>query len=743
MKILFFSLDDNVHTLVGNIDHQSLVATDDVEQALELASEARTLVFIDLDEDKKKAEKLNVKLMELDVIRIVMTESIKLKELKKHQKGKSAADGYVRKPLNLKIINEILNDFEVSDFIQEEKAFNQGDSILDAQVSVLRAAEEGVEKSSTTINEDETETDLGPPSNIMKLDDRVVEQLAAHMPNNENTPNFATPLNMDIQDKFDAIFDRPFFAETDEEVSDLDDISASENLEDIEIDLDEGTSEIDFGVNISIDGEELGEALDLSVAQESSVPQENNMNEEDNDLDLDMEEVDLDEGALEFGGAVDELEIDDIEDNKEDNKVDGLEFGIEAQDTEKEDSTEVSEFESSDDLGMFDLESDDSGEFDLGIDDSGTLDLGKPETEDGIEGSIEISDVGVVLEGIVAEAEDVSIAPDLEESTESATELEFLDEEEELDTFGEETNPTIVMGTKDGSLEEFKASIPEATLETEFELSEELEEDPLDLGEDEDEGFDSDATVTEAIEAAPTKAEELTPEVTISLADEAPQMIITPDDQRIAEAFNQTEQIRLQATIKQLREERESLLKEIHELKIDTKLGEQDRLGIQAELDETKIEVQILKKRSHAEVDELKYQLRLSEEKRQIYDERSRSVQKEFDRLNQKVRIDINQVKQREKELESQLELITMDSQGQVKSRDGKILELKRKIDALEFNMENASIRELKSREDKEQVEDRLEKIMRTLRGSLKSLESDSIGSTDRDSGILDKIDKL
>ncbi|MFT6604615.1 MAG: chromosome segregation ATPase, partial [Bacteriovoracaceae bacterium] len=217
------------------------------------------------------------------------------------------------------------------------------------------------------------------------------------------------------------------------------------------------------------------------------------------------------------------------------------------------------------------------------------------------------------------------------------------------------------------------------------------------------------------------------------------QIIITPEEQRVAEAFNQTEQARLQGTIRQLREEREELLKEIHELKTESKLGDQDKLGLRAELDEARIEIQILKKRNHDEIDELKYRVRLSEEKKHIYEERAKSIQKEFDRLNQKVRIDINQVKQREKELESQLELISMDSQSQVKSRDMKILDLKRKIDSLEFNMENASIREVKSREDKEKVEERLEKIMRTLRGSLKSLESDN----DLDDGILDKIDKL
>ena len=41
-----------------------------------------------------------------------------------------------------------------------------------------------------------------------------------------------------------------------------------------------------------------------------------------------------------------------------------------------------------------------------------------------------------------------------------------------------------------------------------------------------------------------------------------------------------------------------------------------------------------------------------------------------------------------------------VDSENQIQSREKKILELKRKIDALEFNMENAAIKEEKSREN-------------------------------------------
>ena len=89
------------------------------------------------------------------------------------------------------------------------------------------------------------------------------------------------------------------------------------------------------------------------------------------------------------------------------------------------------------------------------------------------------------------------------------------------------------------------------------------------------------------------------------------------------------------------------------------------------------------------------------------------------------MRIDFGQIKQRDRELEGQLELAKMDSVKQIKSRDEKILELKRKIDSLEFNMENISIQEQKTKDDNAKLEERLKKIMKTLRGTVKLLEDD------------------
>jgi hypothetical protein len=203
-------------------------------------------------------------------------------------------------------------------------------------------------------------------------------------------------------------------------------------------------------------------------------------------------------------------------------------------------------------------------------------------------------------------------------------------------------------------------------------------------------------------------------------------------------SMNMEDSMRYQATIRALREERDDILATVKNSKSEYKELLQDNLTLKANLDEAKIEITILRKRQMVELEDIKYRLGMSEEKKAMADERARQADLRREKLEQKVRIDFNQVKQREKELESKLELLTMDVDSQVQSRDQKILELRRKIDALEFNMENTSIKEQKSHEDKRKLEDRLNKIMKTLRNSIKNLEED-IDLVQEDDHLKDK----
>ncbi|MCK5074165.1 MAG: hypothetical protein KAQ98_12115 [Bacteriovoracaceae bacterium] len=189
--------------------------------------------------------------------------------------------------------------------------------------------------------------------------------------------------------------------------------------------------------------------------------------------------------------------------------------------------------------------------------------------------------------------------------------------------------------------------------------------------------------------------------------------------------YNESELVRLQSTIRLLREEREKNLAEVEQGKTDKRALDQENLSLKAELDETKIEMSIIKRRYEEEVFEFKHRFDLGDSKREIMEEKLKKSQEELLSLGGAVRIDLRKVKQREKELENQLELVQMDTVSQVQGRDNKILELKRKIDSLEFNMENTAIREHRAKEDNRKLKEKLQKIMKTLRGSIHVLEED------------------
>ena len=78
----------------------------------------------------------------------------------------------------------------------------------------------------------------------------------------------------------------------------------------------------------------------------------------------------------------------------------------------------------------------------------------------------------------------------------------------------------------------------------------------------------------------------------------------------------------------------------------------------------------------------------------------------------------------RRKRLEAEIELVKMDAQARIDTREQKILELKRKIDQLEFAMENMTVKERRSEKERRDLEERLARTMETLRSSMRTLES-------------------
>jgi hypothetical protein len=197
------------------------------------------------------------------------------------------------------------------------------------------------------------------------------------------------------------------------------------------------------------------------------------------------------------------------------------------------------------------------------------------------------------------------------------------------------------------------------------------------------------------------------------------------DLREISGAYS-VEMERMQATISNLRGDREELLVKIQKLEEDKLIQSRNNLSLRAELDERRIELTIIRKKLNEEITELKDRLKLFDEKRLIMEEKNRILMQELDRSAQKNKIDVKKVQIRERELEQKLELLKSDAETQIRHRDLKILELKRKMDGMEFDMESISQQEKRSVESRFELEDKLEKAIKTLRSAITVLEDET-----------------
>lgn len=183
---------------------------------------------------------------------------------------------------------------------------------------------------------------------------------------------------------------------------------------------------------------------------------------------------------------------------------------------------------------------------------------------------------------------------------------------------------------------------------------------------------------------------------------------------------------RMQATLSNLRSDREELLSKIQSHEEEKLLHHRQNLSLRAELDEKKIELSIVRKKLNDEISQLKDKVRLEEERRLILEEKNRVLREEVEKSAQKNRFDVKKVQMHERELEQRLELLKADAETQIRNRDLKILELKRKIDGMEFDMESIQTQEKRTVESRFELEDKLEKAIKTLRSAISVLEDET-----------------
>jgi hypothetical protein len=648
-----------------------------------------------------------------------------------------------------------LGDDLDEDATQEAILPDEDDLIYpDLSTDMLKADEETEENQEIENIEDTKEPDMsGHDEQDLEIDNLDGLELAA----DDETPQVAEAdegmdLSLDDGEGLDL-------------AADGDDVDLTATVED--------DSELDLGADDGV--------LELSADGDS--PESVEVVTDELDLDASSEEV-VEEDSLDLGGGDDEsLELGADEEDALDLGGDDESLDLGA---DEEDALDLGGDEESLDLGgddeSLDLGGDDES-LDLGGEEEDSLDLGSDAEDDGLNfeqetpieqdltGELEFGVNGDNIDEVAQEANlsatDLPAAPD---GLDDLDDLAFGsgdtvdDQDLSFDSDSTEEHSDDIMAKLaeiDAMMDDAPvaaATQDEATVEHEIspelhaqsqldEIDEMTKVIPTPLEEESLEETSEDTNVMQQLDDATgvddfntddlnfsAQEEEIEEPIQAAQEDSIPQTpaqeVTPPAAVNVAEhmAYKEhhgEELTRYGETIKNLRDEREELLNQIQQLQEKNESLKRDQLAMKAELDEKKIELSIVKKRHEKQVDELKYHLDISNDKREVLEEKNKQFEREYENLNRKIKVDLNKVRSRERDLENKLEMLRSDAELQIRNRDQKILELKRKIDTLQFDVESIQVSERKVSTNNHQLEDKMQKVIRTLRRAIGELEED------------------
>lgn len=462
---------------------------------------------------------------------------------------------------------------------------------------------------------------------------------------------------------------------------------------------------------LSLEGEELEINLDDESTPSNEAPVDEGMELNlDADESFELGEVEMRETREEDADQFGDLSLDDDSEEElslSDDDGEELSLSEDFEDTEEEADLSLDEG-AIENLGELSFEGDDGLSLSLDDDEAESLDFSASSNEGEDSLSLDLSE----------DADGLSVS-DQSLSFETDRDLELSPGEMDLSEDAKEKLKEI------DAILDYDASQVQIRndLVKQENLDEPLVSDDLDL---ESLSFDTE-------EVTDHGTVEIEPEVPVKEEKVKKKKKETPEKNRdlgsdlheISSAYS-GEMERMQATISNLRADREELLAKIQSFEEDKMLQGRQFLSLRAELDERKIELTIIRRKLNEEINELKDKVKLFDEKRLILEEKNRILAQELDKAGQKNKIDVKKVQMRERELEQKLELLKSDAETQIRNRDRKILELKRKIDAMEFDMESISLQEKRSVESRFELEDKLDKAIKTLRSAITVLEDES-----------------
>lgn len=141
-----------------------------------------------------------------------------------------------------------------------------------------------------------------------------------------------------------------------------------------------------------------------------------------------------------------------------------------------------------------------------------------------------------------------------------------------------------------------------------------------------------------------------------------------------------------------------------------------------------------------SEANELRFQMRAKADKANSLEAQVKIAAEEVEQIKKRVRLDIRKIRTREKELENKLEILKKDSEALISSRESKIIELKRKLDLLEFNMDLLQDQYMREKELTADLKLRLAKVAQAMKVAGGLLDTESLPVSADDPGKREAV---
>ena len=199
---------------------------------------------------------------------------------------------------------------------------------------------------------------------------------------------------------------------------------------------------------------------------------------------------------------------------------------------------------------------------------------------------------------------------------------------------------------------------------------------------------------------------------------EIPKSVLKDGDIEVLRKYLRIKEEELSAALiaqEEIRNHNRVLQKDAHELQL--RLREKEHLS-----EEAQAKAQAAEKEREELAQKLQQEQEHLESEVKAYQERIRQLEKEIDGsseryedLRNRVRKDIRRIRMHEKELEAKLEIARKDSETLLQARDQRVIELQRRIDSLEYDLDQVQDNRVQAEMEAERYLAKLSRVARAL----------------------------